>query len=114
MLGTFCASIACANQGETKPIDIYRAIEVANQTIVARGVDRASVEVACASWHDLPHNELVPRKPTTAFQKALSRKLSGRTYWYVCFRTPTAEMGGDYGVFIDEISGDVIDFYMGR
>jgi hypothetical protein len=114
LLATMLLSIACANPSERKSIDIYQAIEIANRAISGKGVDRISVELICARKHELPHNEIVPRKPTTEFEKALAKKLAGRTYWYVCYKTPSAEMGGDYGVFIDSNSGEVVDFYIGR
>ena len=107
-------SIACAKSSEKKSIDIYQAIEIANRAIEEKGISRASVELICARRHELPHNEVVPRKPTIEYEKALAKRLTGRTYWYVCYRTPAAEMGGDYGVFVDGNSGEVIELYMGR
>jgi hypothetical protein len=114
LLAALLLSIACANSNEKKSIDMYQAIEIANRAIAEKGVDRSMVELVCARRHELPHNEIVPRNPVNEFEKSLARKLAGRTYWYVCYRTPTSEMGGDYGVFVDGNSGQVIDLYMGR
>jgi hypothetical protein len=107
-------SIASADVQTGKLLDIYQAIAIAELAIKSNGVDRSRIELVGARRHVLPHNELIPRKPTLEFDKSLAKKLDGRTYWYVTYGTPAAEMGGEYGIFIDARTEEVIYFYFGR
>jgi hypothetical protein len=97
-----------------KLLDIHQAIAIAEGAIESNGVDRASIELVGVRRHMSPYNELIPRTPTLKFDKDLFEKLDGRTYWYVTYSTPGAEMGGQYAVFVDAVTGEVISFYVGR
>jgi hypothetical protein len=106
--------LACARANDKMPIDVHRAIEIADGSVKSNGIDRASLELVTAKQYVTPQNDVVPKNPTSARQRDLAKKLDGRSYWYVYYISPGAEMGGDVGVFIDARTGDVIDIYRGR
>lgn len=105
---------AWAGEPAKKLLDIHQAIAVAEGAIKSNDVDRSSIELVGVRRHESPYNELIPRKPTLEFDKDLFKKLEGRTYWYLTYSTPSAEMGGQYAVFVDAKTGEVIYFYVGR
>lgn len=105
---------ACGRASEKMPIDIHRAIEIAEGALASRNVDRANLELVSAKQYASPINDIVPRKPASDYQRALGKKLYGRRYWYVYYILPSAEMGGDVAVFIDARTGEVIEVYRGR
>jgi hypothetical protein len=113
-----CAALigsgAWADRPARKLLDIHQAIAIAEGAIKSNGVDRSSIELVGVRRHRSPYNELIPRKPTLQFDKDLFKKLDGRTYWYVTYSTPGAEMGGQYAVFVDAGTAEVIYFYIGR
>ena len=100
---------------QDKPLlDLFQSIAIAESALARNGVSRSEVELVGARRHSLPHNAVVPYQPVIAFDKMLAKKLSGRVYWLVSFSTPGAEMGGEYDVFIDAGTGEIIHFYIGR
>jgi hypothetical protein len=110
----FIGPLARAAQPAKKLLDLYQAIAVAERAIVANKVDLSSIELVGVRRHRLPDNEIVPHKPTNDFERMLAAKLDKRIYWYVVYTTPGAEMGGQYGIFIDAKTGEVVYFYVGR
>lgn len=114
LVGSTFALLSCARANEKMPIDVHRAIEIADGAVTSKGIDRASLELVTAKQLAVPFNDVVPRKPTSDAQRALAKKLEGRSYWYVYYVTPAAETGGDIGIFVDAKTGEVIDVYRGR
>jgi hypothetical protein len=114
LVGSTFGLLSCARASEKMPIDVHRAIEIADGAVTSKGIDRSSLELVTAKQLSVPFNEVVPQKPTSDSQRALAKKLDGRSYWYVYYVTRAAEMGGDIGIFVDAKTGEVIDIYRGR
>ena len=114
LMASMFGLLSCARASEKMPIDVHRAIEIADGAVSSKGIDRSSLELVTAKQFSVPFNEVVPRKPTSDSQRALAKKLEGRSYWYVYYVTPAAEMGGDIGIFVDAKTGEVIDVHRGR
>ncbi len=106
--------LSCARADKKMPIDVHRAIQIADGSLKSKGVDRETLELVTAKQYSTPQNDVVPKNPSSDHQRALAKKLSGRSYWYVYYISPGAEMGGDVGVFIDAKTGEVIDVHRGR
>ena len=114
LVGSTFGLLSCARANEKMPIDVHRAIEIADGAVTSKGIDRSSLELVTAKQLSVPFNEVVPRKPTSESQRALAKKLQGRSYWYVYYVTPTAETGSDIGIFVDAKTGEIIEVHRGR
>jgi len=114
MITALLGPLARAEAPTKEMLDLYQAITIAEGALAENGVSRQEVELVGVRWHVLPDNELVPRNPTLAYDKKVAGLLKGRTYWYVTFSTPGAEMGGQYAVFVDAKTREIIHFYIGR
>jgi hypothetical protein len=92
-------------------IDVMRAIAIADGALGDHGRP-ADLELVTAKLYWTTTNEIT--KARTAGADDLTRKLSGKTYWMIYYRSRTSDLGGDVGVFVDASDSRVIHIYRGR
>jgi hypothetical protein len=115
ILGALLVAVGSAGAAtEPDGIDVHQAISIGDSAVKAQVRTSSALEVVTVKRFSRPLNDLIPKKPADPYRNDLYEKLKNHTYWLVYYVTPSAEFGGDVGVFIDARSGAVIGVYQGK
>ena len=93
-----------------------KAVNTAKEEAIKLGYDITKMTMSVHEYTQ-PWNECIPREPETEYEKQRYKKLVGRTYLMIYFSPDfenTRLVGGDYCIFIDAKTGEIITDVRGK
>lgn len=107
-------SVWASSEDGNRRIDIREAVKIAEEFLNNEGLIVERLELISAKKYSTAWNDLIPQKPRSETGASILAKLNGREYWLIYFLQKEDMLGGDIGIFVDAISGKVVDVYKGK